>query len=103
MNKLERNEIAVTVNAIMRDDCDEIRRAYMKLNGSLTGLRNYVHKECVAFWTNCDPYLDKTYLDYEWIEVDGKIINFDDCWCFILDGLEFEVKKAHRSLKEGSI
>lgn len=92
MTKAELHEIAVTVKAIIEDECNEIRDAYQKLHGNLKSLRKHVRKECVEFWTNGNPYLDEEYLDYEWIEVGNKIINLDDCWCFIRDGLKAELK-----------
>lgn len=88
MTKRELHEIAVTVRAIMEDECNEIRDAYEKLFGSLKGLKRHVRQECIEFWTNGAPYLDEEYLDYEWIKVGSKIINLDDCWCFIRDGLK---------------
>jgi len=90
MTKRERHEIAVTVRTIMSDECDEIRKEYETLYGSLKGLRSYVRKECVAFWTECEPYLDKEYLDYCRLKVGNRIINLDDCWCFIHDGIKFD-------------
>jgi len=92
MTKRERHEIAVTVRAIIEDDCDEIRNAYQDLYGSLKGLRSYVHKECVEFWSNCEPYLDKEHKDIEWMKIGKRIINLDDCWCYIRDGLKFELR-----------
>ena len=86
MTRKEKHEIAVAVKAIMNENCNEIRDAYKAKYGSLKGLRSYVRQECVAFWTDCNPYLDKPYLDYSNIKMeDGTIINLDDLWCFIRD------------------
>lgn len=88
MTRREKHEIAVTIRYTMNDDCNEIRNAYVAKFGSLKGLRNYVRQEAIAFWTDFDPYLDKEYLDYAWIRVGGKIVNYDDFWCFVRDCLK---------------
>jgi len=90
MTKRERHEIAEVVRSFITDECDEIRNAYKALHGSLKGLRAYIRKECVEFWSNCEPYLDKEYMDFCWMKVGNRIINTDDCWCFIRDGLKFD-------------
>jgi len=96
MNKRERHEIAVTVRAIIEDECDEIRSKYEKLFGSLKGLRNYVRKECVEIWSNNEPYFDDDFLplDMEWIQIGKKFINLDGVWCLIRDGLKFDLVKG---------
>lgn len=91
MTKRELHEIAATVRAIVEDECDEIRTKYQKLFGSLKGLRKYVRKECIEFWSNHEPYLDKEYLDIEWMRIGNRIINLDGCWCMIRDGLQFDI------------
>lgn len=91
MTKREKHEIACTVRAIMTNICDEITSQYKKLNGSLKGLKKYIRSECVEFWTHHDPYLDHYATGIEWLEVGNKIINLDDCWCFIRDGLKMDM------------
>ena len=98
MTKREKHEIACLTRVIM-EYCnsraagdDEIVVRYQKLYGSLKGLRKYVHDELEEFYSICEPYLDKEYLDYCWLKVDGRILNLDDAWCFIRDGLEFDIE-----------
>ena len=91
MTKREKHEIAVVVRATINDECDEIRDAYKVAFGSLKGLRKYVRQEALAFWTDpFDPYLDEEYLDYAWIRVGNKIINYDDFWQMVKSNLEHE-------------
>lgn len=90
MTKTEKHEIAMVVRHFINDECDEIRNAYKKLYGNLKGLRAYIRNECVEFWSNNEPYLDKPYQDYCWMTIGKHIINLDDCWCFIRDGLKFD-------------
>jgi len=93
MTKTEKHEIAVVVRHFIADECDEIRNAYQKLYGSLKGLRAYIRQECVEFWSNNEPYLDTPYQDYCWMKLGKHIINLDDCWCFIRDGLKFDASR----------
>lgn len=93
MTKAERHEIAVVTKLFMKDDCDEIREAYAALHGSLKGLRNYIRKECVEFWTNDNPYLIQPDMGLEWIRVGNNNICTDYVWCFIRDGLKFELER----------
>lgn len=104
MTKREKKEIAATVRAIMSEctepTCEgdrEITKPYAELHGSLKGLRKFVRNECIAFWTDFDPYLDEEYQDYAWLRVGKRIINFDECWCFIRDGLEDELKRKAKA------
>lgn len=93
MTKTERHEIAVVTKLLIEDDCDEIRKAYVALYGNLKGLRNYIRKECIEFWTNNEPYLEQPDLGLEWMKLGKHIINLDDCWCFIRDGLKFDLER----------
>ena len=101
MTKREKHEIAVTVRAIM-EDCNhptcksdrEIIDRYVKLHGKSTGLRAYVRKELVAFWTDAEPYLDMHFLDRCTLDVGDKIINLDDAWCWIRASLDDDLKHA---------
>ena len=89
MTRRERHEVAVTVRAVMEDECDEIREAYLARFGSLRGLRKYVRTEALAYWTPpFDPYLDREYLDIAWLRVGDRIVNYDDFWCMVRDGLK---------------
>lgn len=88
MTRKEKHEVAVSVRCIVKDDDNELKDLYIKKFGSLKGFRAYVRQECIAFWTDCEPYLDKPYLDYAHIVMeDGTIVNLDDLWVFIRDGL----------------
>ena len=92
MTKREKHEVACVVRAIMNDECNEIRKPYVLLNGNLKGLRKYVRKEVIAFFTDYEPYLDGPDMGREWLCVDGQYIDLDECWCMIRDGLEFDLK-----------
>lgn len=93
MTGREKHEIAVTVRSIMNDECNEIRDPWIELHGTQKGLREHVRKECVYWWTECDPYLDKEYLDISHIKMEtGRIINLDDIWCYIRDDLKNQAK-----------
>ena len=99
MTKREKKEVAATVRAIMADclnpTCEgdkEIVKPYKELHGNLKGLRKFVRNECLAFWTDFDPYLDAEYQDYAWLRVGKRIINLDECWCFIRDGLKEDLE-----------
>ena len=90
MTRRERREIAAVVRCTMNDGCNEIRNAYLAKFGSIKGLRDYVRRQAIAFWTDFDPYLEKEYLDLAWVRVGGKIVNYDDFWCFVRDFLKQE-------------
>ena len=94
MTKTERHEIAVVVKQFIEDECDEIRRNYEFMHGTLKGLRKYIRQECIEFWTNHEPYLEHEVLGLEWMKIGKHIINLDDCWCFIRDGLKLEMPKV---------
>lgn len=93
MTKTERHEIAVVTKLFIEDDCDEIRKAYTALYGNLKGLRNYIRKECIEFWTNSNPYLIQPDMGLEWIRVREKLICTDYVWYFIRDGLKFDLER----------
>ena len=101
MTKREKHEIACTVRVIM-EDCNhptcksdhEIIDRYVKLHGKSTGLRAFVRKELVAFWTDAEPYLDMHFLDRCTLDVGDKIINLDDAWCWIRASLDDDLKHA---------
>lgn len=103
MTKREKHEIACTVRAIM-EDCNhpacksdrEIIDRYVKLHGKSTGLRAFVRKELVAFWTDAEPYLDMHFLDRCTLDVGDKIINLDDAWCWIRASLDDDLKHASK-------
>lgn len=89
MTRQEKREVAAVVRATVADECNEIRKAYQAKFGSLKGLRKYVRTEALTFWTPpYDPYLDKEYVDMAWIRVGKKIINYDDFWRMVRDGLK---------------
>ena len=103
MTKQEKHEIACTVRAIM-EVCNhptcksdrEIIDRYVKLHGKSTGLRAFVRKELVAFWTDAEPYLDVHFLDRSTLDVGDKIINLDDAWCWIRASLDDDLKHASK-------
>ena len=105
MTRRELHEIAVTVRAIM-EDCNhstcigdrEIIDRYVKLHGKSTGLRAYVRKELVAFWTDAEPYLDVHFLDRCTLDVGDKIINLDDAWCWVRASLDDDLKHAVKKI-----
>ena len=88
-----RNEIAASIHWILADPCDEIRKAHLALHGSLRNLRTLVCHECLHFWTDCDPYLGKKRPDRCYITVGDRIVNVDDLWCMIRDGLKDDLRR----------
>lgn len=89
----ERNEIAASMHWILVDPCDEIRKPYLAIHGSLRNLRTLVYLECLHFWTDCNPYLGEKRLDRCYFTVGGKNVNIDDLWCMIRDGLKDDLRK----------
>lgn len=66
---------------------DTIRQLYINVYGDLVCLESYIMDVLKSFWIDCNPYLDKPYLDISHIIVGDKILNVDDAWQYIKDCL----------------
>lgn len=78
-------EIQVVGRELYNDDT--IRQLYLNIHGNLVCLESYIVDTLKSFWIDCNPYLDKPYLDVSYVVVGDKILNVDDAWQYVKDCL----------------
>jgi|GEM_PF-3065834 len=83
MNEKQVKEIEKELYTFLLED-EDFKQVWIA-NGSMLTDYHIALKELLSyvFYSEFNPYLDKPYVDYAWIEIQGYIINLDDIYdCF---------------------